>query len=223
MLAGSGAPVQLPPPGSSVALPPMPNVPLTVNLARNATHVLITTQPGYAEQWLAGTGGGFATSPAAAGALAAANDGAPLIMGASDTPRLATTGKTLLMTFGAFMPPEPLAALQALLTTIEQRGGPGYMVLETTSDGGRFESKGLIGGMTLLPMIGAIAIPNLIESREAANRSAAMATLRSAIMPAQVQAQAGAYRDGDGDGIGEHLLLSELSGTTGVENFPQGS
>ncbi len=73
----------------------------------------------------------------------------------------------------------------------------------------------VLGGFALLivpiAIIAAIAIPNLLESRVTANESAAAATLKSAIFPAEVQYQSGAYADADQDGVGEYGGLRALS------------
>lgn len=49
--------------------------------------------------------------------------------------------------------------------------------------------------IAIIAIIAAIAIPNLLESRITANESAASATLKAGIFPAEVQFQAGGYSD----------------------------
>jgi prepilin-type N-terminal cleavage/methylation domain-containing protein len=58
--------------------------------------------------------------------------------------------------------------------------------------------------IAIIAIIAAIAIPNLLESRITANESAAAASLKSGIFPAEVQFQAGAYSDVDSNGRGEY-------------------
>ncbi|HYE08318.1 MAG TPA: DUF4190 domain-containing protein [Planctomycetota bacterium] len=74
----------------------------------------------------------------------------------------------------------------------------------------------VLGGLALLvvpiAIIAAIAIPNLLESRVTANEASAAATLKSAIFPAEIQFQSGAYADADGDAIGEYGSLRALNG-----------
>ena len=69
--------------------------------------------------------------------------------------------------------------------------------------------------IAIIAIIAAIAIPNLLESRITANESAAAASLKSGILPGEVQFQSGAYSDFDGDGRGEyaqdHRFLSGAS------------
>src|SRR5688572_1399203 len=84
------------------------------------------------------------------------------------------------------------------------------------------QNKGLaipgvaLGGLGTLifpiAIIAAIAIPGLMESRVTANEAAAAAALKSGILPAQVQFQAGAYVDEDKDGMGENGFFPEMSG-----------
>jgi type II secretory pathway pseudopilin PulG len=76
------------------------------------------------------------------------------------------------------------------------------------------EGQSMIGASSIavVAIIAAIAIPNLLESRVAANEAAAAATLKSGIFPAQVQFQGGGYRDLDHDNVGEYGFLGELSG-----------
>lgn len=61
--------------------------------------------------------------------------------------------------------------------------------------------------------LASIAVLSVAGAAEEANESAAFTTLRSAIFPAQIQFQGGAYRDADGDGRGEYSPdLRELAG-----------
>lgn len=222
LLADSGAPITVPAIGASMVLPvPLPP-PFQVMVARNESHLLITSAgPDMAAAWLGGQGGGFAASALGGPILQAAGDQAVLI-GASDTPRMATMARGLMTMFGADMPAEAQTILDAVLATIATNGGPGHLYLVNDATGGVLDTKGLAGGFGIMPMIAAIAIPNLMESRVSANESFAATTLKAAIFPAQVQAQAGSWRDDDQDNIGEHLFLPELSGTIGVGTMAPG-
>jgi len=81
--------------------------------------------------------------------------------------------------------------------------------------------------LVLVLALGVVGEPLLFRrsccSRINTNQSAAAATLKSGIFPAQVQFQAAAYRDQDGDGVGEYGLLSELSGRRAVGTQPAGA
>jgi prepilin-type N-terminal cleavage/methylation domain-containing protein len=73
----------------------------------------------------------------------------------------------------------------------------------------------------IIAIIAAIAIPNLMSSRKAANETAAVATLR-AISSAQAQFQASAKADEDNDGYGEHGTFQEMSGAIDVRQGSRG-
>jgi prepilin-type N-terminal cleavage/methylation domain-containing protein len=64
--------------------------------------------------------------------------------------------------------------------------------------------------IAIIAIIAAIAIPNLLESRVSAQEAAAATALKSGILPAEVQFQAGAYQDSDGNGLGEYAVSNGL-------------
>lgn len=66
--------------------------------------------------------------------------------------------------------------------------------------------------VSIIAIIAAMAIPNLLASRLSANETAAIAALRS-VASAQSASQTRGAVDLDGDGYGEFLYLAELSGT----------
>jgi prepilin-type N-terminal cleavage/methylation domain-containing protein len=71
--------------------------------------------------------------------------------------------------------------------------------------------------IAIIAIIAAIAIPNLLESRITANEAQAGSNLKSGLLPAQVQFQAGGYIDTDADGIGMYAEDHNfMSGTTNV-------
>lgn len=77
--------------------------------------------------------------------------------------------------------------------------------------------------IAILAIVASIAVPNLLESRVTSQEAAASAALRSGLLPAQVQFQAGGYADRDGNGLGTFCVegaqgvahpYDTLSGTT---------
>jgi type II secretory pathway pseudopilin PulG len=77
----------------------------------------------------------------------------------------------------------------------------------------------LFGGIFLIAIIAAIAIPNLLAAKLSANETAAIATLRN-LASAQAMAQGGGRIDVDGDGIGEFGTFLEMTGSVGVRQGP---
>ena len=76
--------------------------------------------------------------------------------------------------------------------------------------------------VAIIAIIAAIAIPNLLAARLAANETAAISTLRS-ISTSQAQFQLSARADVDNDGAGEFGLFRELSGAAPVRTSADGS
>lgn len=72
--------------------------------------------------------------------------------------------------------------------------------------------------IAIIAIIAAIAIPNLLESRVTSQETAAATALRTGILPAEVQYQAGGYMDSNGNGIGSYAVgataYDQLSGGT---------
>ncbi len=62
--------------------------------------------------------------------------------------------------------------------------------------------------IAIIAIIAAIAIPNLLESRVTAQENAAAAALKSGLLPAQVQFQAGGYLDDNNNGLGEYAAVN---------------
>jgi len=67
--------------------------------------------------------------------------------------------------------------------------------------------------VAIIAIIAAIAIPNLLRARLAANESSAIASLRT-ISSAQETFRSSIVKDQDADGLGEYGTLSELAGLT---------
>lgn len=63
--------------------------------------------------------------------------------------------------------------------------------------------------IALIAIIAAIAIPSLLRSRMAANESSAIAAMRT-IFTGEVSFQTAAYKDTNGDGLGDFGLFPEL-------------
>ncbi len=72
--------------------------------------------------------------------------------------------------------------------------------------------------IAIIAIIAAIAIPNLLESRVTAQESSAAAALKSGMLPAEVQFQAGGYADFDTNGIGTYAVDGIVSGSTNPYN-----
>ncbi len=70
--------------------------------------------------------------------------------------------------------------------------------------------------IAIIAIIAAIAIPNLLESRVTAQESSAAAALKSGILPAEVQFQAGGYADLDTNGIGTYAVNGILVAVGGA-------
>jgi prepilin-type N-terminal cleavage/methylation domain-containing protein len=61
--------------------------------------------------------------------------------------------------------------------------------------------------ISIISIIAAIAIPNLLESRVTSQEAAAAAALKGGLLPAEVQFQNGGYADRDGNGIGTYCVI----------------
>ncbi len=73
--------------------------------------------------------------------------------------------------------------------------------------------------VSIISVIAAIAIPNLISAKKASNEGSAIATLRN-LASVQVQCINRSFIDADGDGQGEYGFFGELSGITPARNNP---
>ena len=220
LLSGLLAQINLPVPadGTPMALP-IPNMPILVQLGKNDSHWILSSDAMHMQGLLNKTAATFAEGPLSAVMKQQAGAGCSVI-GAYDTQKIIA----LVMQYLAFIPdPEIKMQLSDLLLNIQQRVEPGYMVLNQVDKGFTYRAEGLFGGyFSVVPIIAAIAIPNLLESRVTANQSAAMATMRSAIFASQVQFQAGAYNDSDANGVGRYGFINELSGNVAVAGAEAG-
>ena len=75
--------------------------------------------------------------------------------------------------------------------------------------------------VAIIAIIAAIAVPNLLSSRLAANEANAIAALRN-LVSAQAQFQTTGAVDDDGDGAGEYGTFGEMSGLTALNTRPGG-
>ena len=69
--------------------------------------------------------------------------------------------------------------------------------------------------VSIISIVAAIAVPNLLAARVQANETSALSILRS-ISTAQAQFQRSAYADEDQNGTGEYGFFGELGGSAGV-------
>jgi prepilin-type N-terminal cleavage/methylation domain-containing protein len=73
--------------------------------------------------------------------------------------------------------------------------------------------------IAIIAIIAAIAIPNLLESRITSQEAAGATALKSGILPAQVQFQAGSYCDNDNNGIGTYAVDGILASGAAVDPY----
>lgn len=108
---------------------------------------------------------------------------------------------------------------RAALDAITKDLPDGVRTWRATQDGLSYESRGPIGAPLMLMMPAAlaasVAIPKLLEARNDANETAAIANLR-AICSAQAQFQAAGVLDVDGDGMGEYGTFAQMSGAVAL-------
>jgi hypothetical protein len=199
---------EIPADGASAPLT-IPNVPLPVNLIADKGYWVVSTDPTLPTTWFAG-GKGWSGSPAMTLAFEKAGADAAMI-GASDT-------NAVLRTAGGFLALIPFPDAKdkqtatVLLARASAAAGTGYVVGQQRGKTWELEARGVLGFGAVPAIIAAIAIPNLLESRNKANEVGVVSLLRSGVFPAQIQFQAGAYLDQDGDNVGEFGFFSEMAG-----------
>jgi prepilin-type N-terminal cleavage/methylation domain-containing protein len=89
------------------------------------------------------------------------------------------------------------------------------MDLDARARSGGFTLVEVLIVVAVVAILAAVAVPNLVTSRTAANERAVLATLRT-IATAEAQVITARTLDADRDGLGEALGLSELAGTVPV-------
>lgn len=207
-LAAAMQQVELPAENTSGPLA-IPNVPLPVSMIVDRGYWVITSDPQVPTTWNAG-GKGWSASPAMTLAFEKAGADAAMI-GASDT-------AAVLRTAGGFLALVPFPDAKdkqtaaVLLARAAAAASTGYLVGSQRGKTWEVQARGLLGFGAIPAISAAIAIPNLLSARSAANDVAIVTALRSGVFPAQIQFQAGAYVDQDKDSLGEYGFLAELAG-----------
>jgi|GEM_PF-2592425 len=207
---------QLPDEKSSTVLP-LPMVPMPVVLARDAHHWLVTTDPQFATHWLSGASGGFMAAAVARVVMAKAPANA-YALGVVDVAAAARMGRV----FGALAfekSPETRNTLMVVLDRLAVDGAPSWAWAGNQNNGVTVEAQGPLGaGILPFSAMTAASIIQLDSSRRMSNMAAAAHALRNDIFAGQIQFQAAAYRDGDGDGVGEFGTIGEMSGQVEISN-----
>jgi type II secretory pathway pseudopilin PulG len=206
----------LPAEGDSLPVILPKGVPLMITLARDRGHWLVTTDQVQASAWL-GTQDGWFASPLGKLAQDRMAGGACLVSVSDTAAQMRSAASVMGMVLSGIkqLAPAEKQAVSALVIKLAALAQPSWSVMRQSEDRLLFTGEGLTSGgnVGVIAVIAAIAIPNLLESRIAANEAAAAVTLKSGIFPAQVQFQAGAYLDSDGNGVGEYSGdLREMAG-----------
>ncbi len=200
--------VEAPADGMSAALP-IPNLPIPITLIADAKYWVLTSDQMLATTWFTSSDNSFSTSPALKTALAKASADAFLI-GASDTP-------AVLRTLGGFLPLMPIQdakdkqTITVLLARASGVASTGYLLGQHKNGGWEVESRGLLG-FSALPATAAVVATAFVMPKTKASDVSVVSLLRSGVFPAQIQFQAGAYVDQNGDNIGEYGFLAEMAG-----------
>jgi hypothetical protein len=198
---------EVPNDGMSVSIS-LPNVPLPMSLLRDKSHWIISSDPLISTAWFA-IDGGWANSTAVKTALSQTSENTCAI-GASDTPAVLRAAAGFLPLI-PFSDPKHKQMVTVLLARAAQAASTGYLIADVTPESWTMRSHSIVG-VGMLPVISAVIIPFMLESKITQNDAAVTTTLKSGIFPAQVQFQAGGYVDQNNDQIGEYGFLSELSG-----------
>lgn len=203
---------QPPEEGAAIMLP-VPNMPFTPQLVLDKDCWLLTTDSVLATQWV-GVEGGWPTSPVGKVALAHADEKSVMISGTDNAAMIQMIAGYAGIGLGQApgLTAEQKRAIQQGLTRFAALAKPGYGVVRTTATGFEADMESVFSSSLVMGIIPAIAIPNLLESRVTSQESAAAASLKSGVFPAQVQFQAGGYADGDANGIGEYGFFPEMAG-----------
>jgi len=205
-------------PEEGQALPlAFPNLPLPVNLVRDRSHWVISTDTALATTWATTVDGGWLASPLGKLATEKAGKSALMVAASDAAAELRSMQGYLGMGLGVLpMEPKEKQSVMRAFSLLIANAGLGYEVMQQRGDLLVSDGQSMLGGsstsIAVVAVIAAIAIPNLLESRVTANESAAAASLKSGVFPAQVQFQAGGYRDLDGDSIGEYGFFHEMAG-----------
>jgi hypothetical protein len=205
-------------PAEGEALPlAIPNMPLPINLVRDRSHWVISTDTVLATTWTTTADGGWFASPLGKLASEKAGKNALMIAATDSAAELRSMQGYIGMGLGVLpMEPKEKQSVMRAFSLLIANAGLGYEVMQQRGDTLVSEGQSMLGGSSTsigaIAIIAAIAIPNLLESRVTANEAAAAAALRSQVFPAEIQFQAGGYRDLDGDKIGEYGFFHEMAG-----------
>ena len=206
--------------GAALPLPlPIP-LPILLNLARNRTHWLLTTDAMLTPTWLADGGASWLASPLGTLATRTAGNDAPAVS-VTDTAaqiRMVLPYLGMMTSQISILAPAEKQALTVLVSRLATLAKPSWGVLRPVGGHLQASSRGLTtsnGAIAVAAVVAGIALPNLMQSRVTANEAAAATTLKSCFFPAQVQFQSGAYIDTDKDGRGEYAPeIALLAGKT---------
>ena len=203
-------------PTEGMSLPVIiPNLPIPLTLICDATHWVATSDATLASTWTTTKDGGWLASPLGKLALEKSTKETFLLAASDSAAELRAMQGYLTLMLGAFrLEPKQKQAVMRGYTNLIANAGLAYEVMHQKDGTLVSEGQSMIGASSIavVAIIAAIAIPNLLESRVTANEAATAATLKSAVFPAQIQFQAGGYRDLDHDNVGEYGFFSELSG-----------
>ncbi len=203
-------------PTEGMSLPVViPNVPIPLTLICDATHWIATSDTALAASWTTTKDNGWLTSPLGKLALEKSTKETFLLTASDSAAELRAMQGYLTLMMGTLpLEPKQKQAVMRGFSYLIANAGLTYEVMYQKDGKLISEGQSMIGGSSIavVAIIAAIAIPNLLESRVAANEAATAATLKSGVFPAQVQFQGGGYRDLDHDNVGEYGFFHELSG-----------
>jgi type II secretory pathway pseudopilin PulG len=190
---------------------------LPLNLINCPASWVVSTDPALASAWNGPVSSAWLSTPL--GVLAQGKmDDTLCILSVSDS---GTELRSLLGYLGMGMPSLPLepAIKQAILNgfnLIASQAKPSYEVIRQQGHVMSGESQGLLAigspSIAVVAIMAAIAIPNLLESRIAANEAAAASALKSTVFPAEAAFQAGNYHDRNKNGVGDFGFFTEMAG-----------
>ena len=204
-----------PPAEGTTSVLPIPELPIVLTLNRDASTWLMSSDAALSESWANGQPGGFWDAPIGKTlATHAATDA--YVLGAADSAGLVRLVQHLLamgLPRNSATASELRSATLLGLSRFAKMAQPTWIWGRIENGQSECDSEGIFGqGSVVFLSTLAIAIPKLTKGRVTADEAAAGVMLRSGFFPAQVQFQAGAYQDADGNGRGEYGTLSELSG-----------
>lgn len=197
-----------------------------VSVGRTAEHWWISTDAVLMSDILEGHRPALQATDTGKALLAQVDDQTSVVLSGDGRAMMRALIPMLTQLGGVTQTPDGPDAVARALLSLYRQSGPSLSIGRGGPEGFTLSGDGLDGGVfavmpsniAMVAIIAAIAIPNLLESRVSAQESAAAATLKSGVMPAMVQFQAGAYVDADGDGIGEYSApFPVLSGVEPIQ------